>query len=182
MNILGWGRIIGILGWATATSNTAISAEQQPTADTLLAKAQSQAAAQHKTIYVHFGASWCGWCRKLDAFLDRPEIKPAFENYFIPVKVVVSENEQHKALENSGGDALLRKLGGPEGLPYSAFLDAEGKLIVNSRLDNKQGGNIGYPAKAEEIGWFVTMMKRAAPKMEQADLDVIEKALRKDAE
>ena len=32
------------------------------------------AAAENKAIFVHFGASWCGWCRKLDAFLERPAL------------------------------------------------------------------------------------------------------------
>jgi len=43
-------------------------------------------------------------------------------------------------LENPGADALLRQLGGPSGLPYSAFLDAQGHLIINSK---RQGENIG---------------------------------------
>src|SRR5206468_9360758 len=88
---------------------------------------------KNKAIFLHFGASWCGWCKKLDAFLDRADIKPVFEKYFIPVKLVVQENQKNKALENPGAETLLKKLGGPGGLPYSAFLDAKGTLIVNSK-------------------------------------------------
>jgi thiol-disulfide isomerase/thioredoxin len=115
-----------------------------PSADEVLAAAKTKAAAETKTIFLHFGASWCGWCRKLDAFLDRPDIKPVFEKYFIPVKLVVQENEKNKSLENPGADALLKKFGGPGGLPYSAFLDADGHLIINSKRD---GSNIGYPSQ-----------------------------------
>jgi len=87
---------------------------------------------------------------------------------------VVQENDEHKALENPGADALLKRLGGPAGLPYSAFLDSTGRLIVNSKLS---GENIGYPAQPKEIDSFVQMMKKAAPKMSEEDLKTIETAL-----
>ncbi|MCX6928260.1 MAG: thioredoxin, partial [Verrucomicrobia bacterium] len=77
--------------------------------------------------------------------------------------------------ENPGADALLKDFGGPAGLPYSAFLDAKGALIINSK---REGQNIGYPAQPEEIDWFIQMMKKAAPSMSQGDLKTIETALR----
>jgi hypothetical protein len=88
---------------------------------------------------------------------------------------VVQENDKNKALENPGADALLKDFGGPAGLPYSAFLDAKGALIVNSKHD---GQNIGYPGEPGEIDWFVKMMKKAAPSMSGEDMKTIETALR----
>jgi thiol-disulfide isomerase/thioredoxin len=146
-----------------------------PTAEQVMAEARGKASAEHKTIFLHFGASWCGWCHKLDGFLERPDIKPVFEKYFVPVKLVVQEHQDNKALENPGADALLAKLGGPSGLPYLAFLDAQGFLVMNSKRD---GQNIGFPSEPAEIDWFVQMMKKAAPNMAEADVKTIETALR----
>jgi thiol-disulfide isomerase/thioredoxin len=152
-----------------------MASAEVPSADQVLAPAKSRAAAEHKTIFVHFGASWCPWCRRLDAFLDRPEVKPAFEKYFIPVKLVVQERDEKKALENPGAGAVLKDLGAHGGLPFMVFVDAQGAVIANSEL---KGQNIGFPAEPEEIDWFVQMMKKAAPGMAEADMKVIETALK----
>lgn len=150
-----------------------------PSADAVMADAGKQASAEKKVIYLRFSASWCGWCKKHDAFLAQPEVKTAFEKYFVPVKLIVSENEANKVLENAGAEAWLKKVGGPEGLPYSAFCKADGAVIVNSKRAGAQGiSNIGHPIQSEEIDWFVTMMKKAAPAMAAADLKMIEDALR----
>ena len=148
---------------------------ETPTTEQVLAAAKAKAASEHKVIFLHFGASWCVWCRRLDAFLERPDIKPVFEKYLVPVKLVVQEKDKNKAQENAGADALLNQLGGPSGLPYSAFLDSHAVLIVNSKRD---GQNIGFPAEPEEIDWFVQMMKKAAPNISQDDVRTIEQALK----
>ncbi len=161
---------------ATLALNPLATLAKAPSAEEVLAPVKAKASAEKKAIFLHFGASWCGWRKKLDAFLDRSDIKPVFEKYFIPLKLVVQENEKNKALENPGADALLKKLGGPDGLPYSAFLDARGEMIVNSK---REGANIGYPGQPNEVDWFLQMMKKAAPSISQDDLKIIETALRK---
>jgi hypothetical protein len=165
--------IVPILGAFCLVASSVSAAT--PSAEQVISQAKAKATTEQKAIFVHFGASWCIWCKRLDAFLDRPDIKPVFEKYFVPVKLVVQESEKNKGLENPGADALLKDFGGPTGLPYSAFLDTKGALIVNSKL---HGENIGYPAQPAEIGHFIQMMKEAAPKMSESDLKTIETALR----
>jgi len=87
-------------------------------------------------------------------------------------KLVVSENEKSKYLENPGGAAVLRKFGGEgQGLPFFAFLDAKGELIVNPRRDGAD--NIGHPFQPEEVAWFMKMLQKAAPSMTAADAKTI---------
>jgi thioredoxin-related protein len=157
---------------AACAASTVLAA---PSADEIIASAENRASAEHKAIYLHFEASWCVWCKRLDAFLGRPDIKPVFEKYFVPVALDVEEHDDKKALETPGGAGWEKNLGGPAGLPYFAFLDAGGKVIVNSKLN---GENIGYPGEPNEIAYFMEMIKKAAPTISEKDAAVIESALK----
>ncbi len=153
-------------------------AQTPPAADQVMAEAGTKAAAGHKAIFVHFGASWCGWCRKLDTFLDDPAIKPVFERYFVTVKLDVMETDaEHKKLENAGADVLMKKLGGTNsGLPFHAFVNAKGELIVNAMEESPGHVSmaIGYPNQPNEIVWFLSMVKKAAPDISTGELKTIE--------
>jgi hypothetical protein len=98
----------------------------------------------------------------------------------VPVHITVQESEKNKALETPGGEDLMKDLGGPSGLPFHAFLDEKGKLIVNSMrpVEGKKAENIGHPDKPEEVDWFMTMLGKAAPKMTKDEAGTLEKWLR----
>ena len=87
---------------------------------------------------------------------------------------MVLESAEKKKLEHPGGDEVLARLGGKNaGLPFFAFVDAKGELIANSKRA-PEGNNIGHPFAPEEIGWFMTMLQKAAPRMTVGDRKTIE--------
>lgn len=94
----------------------------------------------------------------------------------------VQEQTGAKETNTPGADALLVRLGGSSLIPFFAFLDSKGKLIVNSIRpadpDGKHGGGIGHPFEPWEIDWFLTMLRDAAPRMTAEELETIEKPLR----
>ena len=84
------------------------------------------------------------------------------------------ESADKKKLENPGGEAVLGKLGGRgSGLPFFAFVDAKGELIVNSKRTG-DGGNIGHPIEPDEIAWFMGMLEKSAPTTAKAERKTIE--------
>ena len=148
-----------------------------PTTSELLAKASTTAKKDGKNVLVIFHASWCGWCKRFDKFLDTTEEGALVKGGLEVVHITVLENPEHKADENAGGLDLMIKLGGKDaGLPFMAILDAKsGKLIVNSlQKAGNARSNTGYPAAPEEIGHFVKMLQKGAPKMGDGSVRKVE--------
>ena len=101
--------------------------------------------------------------------------------------VTIQEHGPKEPLNNRGGDDLFKKLGGgPGGIPFYAFLDERGEMIVNANAPAKleagnggyKGGNIGHPDKPEEVDWFMVMLSKGAPGMTADERANIEHWLR----
>ena len=150
--------IVVLLGAGAAglLAHPQASQTRQPSADDLLAAAMKTAAAERKNIFVDFGASWCGPCHMLDAFLDAPETRDVLKSQFVFVKVTVMEDAAHKSLENPGGQILMKRLGGGDGIPFMAILDATGAKI---------GVEAGYPGDIDSIRSFTGLIDRGAPRL-----------------
>ena len=138
-------------------------------ANHVLTLAEGQAKDQGKNVLVIFHASWCGWCKRLDEFMNNPQFKPVFDENIVVAKLTVLEDDKHKLLENSGGLEEMDVLGGRDaGLPLFAILDPTGKTIVTSMMSvdgQAKPENTGFPAKPEEINHFLSMMQKGAPKV-----------------
>jgi hypothetical protein len=103
--------------------------------------------------------------QELDAGLEDPGVKPIIEANYVITHLVVMESKEKKILENPGGAEIMKDLGGEKsGLPFYAFIDGKGKMIVNSNAMPKDQ-NIGYPAAKEEIAVFEGLLKKSAKHM-----------------
>jgi len=155
---------------------------EPPSASSVMSSAQAEAASQHKAILLIFQASWCGWCHRFDQFREIPENKAILQKYFVEASLDVLEHGDRKVLENAGGIEMMKQVAGmEEGLPFFAFLNAEGRVIATAHRPGDfrpEAGNIGYPNKPWEIDWFMTILRKAAPEMATDEARVLEKSLR----
>jgi thiol-disulfide isomerase/thioredoxin len=137
-----------------------------PSAQAVLDAALKTAKASNKGVFIHFSASWCTWCHKLQAFVESPVGKATFGTFFVSDELIVQEIGDKKPLENPGGSALLTKWGGTEDtpLPYYVFLDATGKKIADSNA-MPDGSSVGYPSTPDAKKAFDALLIKVAPKM-----------------
>lgn len=114
--------------------------------------AMAQAKAQGKLVFLHFGAPWCGWCRKLEAWMDRPDIAPLLSKAFVDLKIDCDRM--------TGGMAMLDARRGSEsgGIPWFAVVSPDGAALIT--CDGPKG-NIGFPAEPDEIAHFGTMLAKS---------------------
>ncbi|MEI6245116.1 MAG: thioredoxin family protein [Acidobacteriota bacterium] len=141
--------------------------KQAPPAKGILDAALATANSTNRNVFVHFSASWCGWCHKLEAFLKTDE-GAMLQKYAVDVMLVVQESGEKKILENPGGAELMKGWGGTGGIPFYVFLDGKGTVLsdANNMVDAKGNkGNIGYPANPKEMAAFDDMVMRGLPKM-----------------
>jgi len=121
-----------------------------------------------KLVFLHFGAPWCGYCHKLEAWMARPEIAAILAKQFVDVKVDTDR-------DTGGGDALVKYAGSDKvGIPWFAFLNGEGKDVANSFKDKS---NVGFPMEASEVAHFESMLK-AATKLSGVEVKALVESLR----
>lgn len=138
-------------------------------ASAILDDGLARAKAEGKTAFVHFGAPWCGWCHRLEAFLVREDIAPLMDKRFVDIKIDTDRTI-------GGGDMLVEMCGTQRsGIPWFAFMDGAGKTVATS---SDEGQNIGFPVAPEEIAAFMGMLRKVTPPLAEDELATIETALR----
>ncbi|MDR0499179.1 MAG: thioredoxin family protein [Holophagales bacterium] len=166
-----------ILVTALLFSGTILTAQTEVTpilAQGLVTKAVKEATATKRKALIAFHASWCSWCKRLEAVLDRPEVKSVIDRYFVVQWLTVNEKGEKKILENPGSDKLLAEWtnGVSSGIPFYVLLDSSEKLItssIQSVKPSEKPENIGFPGKEEERKAFIAFLKTGAPNMSASD-------------
>lgn len=146
-------------------------------ADAVLEAAAKAGKPGKRNILVTFHASWCGWCRKLDAVLSTAAAKEVLDRHYVRAGLAVLERGEKKALENPGAGELLTSLAGKDaGLPFTAVLDRKSRRAIATSNLGGPGTNVGFPAKPDELDHFVGMLRKGAPGMSEAEAQTIRAA------
>ncbi|MFD2146565.1 thioredoxin family protein [Mucilaginibacter antarcticus] len=152
-----------------------------PTADAVLKEAYTKAKNENKKVLLMFHASWCGWCKKMDASLSDATTKKFFDDNYVITHLDVQEQPAQKALENPGAAEQLKAFKGEKsGLPFWVILDGEGKVLADSQIRPKgasldtYGENIGCPAADNEVAHFAQLLKNTS-KLTDDQLSIISK-------
>jgi thiol:disulfide interchange protein len=134
----------------------------------VLDAALAQAAKTERGVFLHFGAPWCGWCLKLEAWLAQPKVAEIMGKDFVDVKIDLDRMTGAKEVfARYNADAK-------GGIPWFAMLDAKGKAVVTS---DSPKGNTGFPYQPHEIDHFVAMLKMAKQRITGNELDELRRSL-----
>jgi thiol:disulfide interchange protein len=184
--MLAWHKKLSVtvLLASAAISGALAHAAASDSAEALFAKAKAEALQEHKNVLMVFSASWCHPCKLYEGFLEDSQMKPVAEKAFVVQRIDVGEHAgDKKHADTPGGTKLRAELGAVQepGFPFLVITDAQGKPLVNSYRNGAKDNNIGYPLLPEEIDWYLDMLKRGAPALSQADLDLTREWLQKHA-
>ncbi len=113
----------------------------------LLADALAQAKRENKRVIVQETATWCPPCWKLSRFFDQQ--RGIWEKDYLWIKL------DHRW---TGAQDIAKRLRDKSqgGIPWTAILDADGKVLVTS--NDKDGANIGFPSEPAAINHFAAML------------------------
>jgi len=131
--------------------------------------ALAEAARDGRRVFLHFGAPWCIWCHRLEEWMARAPASELLPQDFVDCKIDIERT--------LGGAEMLQALrgGADGGIPWFAFLAADGTVLATS--DGPEG-NVGFPGQPAEIKHFRGMLDKAAVKMDTAARDRLEESLR----
>lgn len=126
-----------------------------------IAAAVARAGKENRRVLVHWGANWCGWCKRLEAWMAGPDVAPLLAREFVDLKI-----DQDRMV---GGQEIKGRFPGSEkaGIPWFAVLSPDGKILVDSSF---QGSNIGFPATDEEIAAFGEFLKEGTKALSEAEI------------
>jgi hypothetical protein len=132
----------------------------------LLADALAQAKKEKKRVLVQETATWCPPCWALSRFLDRH--RDLWSKDYLWVKI------DHRWTHAGEVMKEIRK-GAQGGIPWTAILGADGKVLVTS--NDPEGNNIGFPSTQPGIEHFAAMLRKTSIRLTEGEIAKLLKAL-----
>jgi len=96
------------------------------------------------------------------------DIAPVLAKDFVTLKL-----DQDRMI--GANDVLKRYAKVQGGIPWFAFIDGDGKVIITS--DDPVNGNIGFPAQDSEIAHFKKMLQKVAKRITPEEIEMLGKSL-----
>ena len=133
-----------------------------------LKKALESSKTSGRPVMLHFGAPWCGWCHRLEAWMTEPPVKAILERHLVDCKIDTDRD--------TGGKAIFEAYtkGASTGIPWFVFLAGDGSTLATS---DGPDGNVGFPSTDGEIDAFTTALKQADPTFTDAELQTLADSL-----
>jgi len=173
------------IAFVLALSYSALAQDIPKPTDIVMKEAYAQASKENKKVILIFHASWCSWCRKMEASISDPVCQKMFTDNYVVTYLDVLEHAGKESLENPGSLELLKKYKGEnEGLPFWLILDSKGTLLADSEIRpdgtslDTHGESIGCPTTEKEVAYFAKLLKSTS-KLSDTDLAVISARFRK---
>jgi len=169
--------IAGLIGLTSFSQAPASAVE-------IMREATELAAKENKNVFVMFTASWCGWCKKMDASIADSSCRDLFSSNYVIRHMVVDETPAKVSLENPGAKEFrARYFGDGQGIPYWMIFDKNGNILVDSKIREDgegldKGTNTGCPATKDEVDHFIKALNKTST-LTKDQLDIIRKRFRR---
>jgi thioredoxin-related protein len=78
----------------------------------------------NRNVLIEIGGTWCTWCHKMDAFLEKnPDVYQALHQEFVVLKVSVSDSNEN--------EAFMKGLPPVLGYPHMYVSTSKGKMLLS---------------------------------------------------
>ena len=137
-------------------------------AESTLASALAEATKENKTVFLHFGAPWCGWCHRFEAWLAEKDVAKIMAEHFVEVKVDTDRDLGGAELMTRYAESRSR------GIPWFVVLSGDGTVVTTS---DGPDGNVGCPWTDEEVKTFGIILDRSKSGFTPAQITQLKESL-----